>query len=305
MDITVLGIDIGAGSIKAGVFGEDGVILEERRESTNSGMRNSDFGSAVLQAIRPLLDKYPVQGIGVGSPGPIDTDKGIIYSSANLPNLESFPILETIHSISNLPVYFNNDANCAALGEYYFGKGKLSPNLFVFTLGTGLGGGWVSNGILYNGFNGNGMEVGHTTVVKDGAVCGCGQMGCAESYFSANGLVGRYKDQTNIQLKTVAELFQMVESGDAIASQVLQYGVDVLAETTRSIIHLLNVDTVVYVGGLTQSWHLFGERLEEQLRTKLFPILSKRCRIYTGENQAILGAGSLAFPKKILEVNNE
>lgn len=297
MNKTVLGIDIGAGSIKAGVFGEDGIILEEKREQTNGGMNNSDFAAAVLRSIRPLLDTYPVQGIGVGSPGPIDTDKGIIYSSANLPNLDSFPIVETIHSSSNLPIFFNNDANCAALGEYYFGKGKMSPNLFVFTLGTGLGGGWVSNGVLYNGFNGNGMEVGHITIVKDGAVCGCGQKGCAESYFSAKGLLGRYKDKTNIQLETVAELFQMVESGDTIANQVLQYGVEVLAEATRSVIHLLNLDTIVYVGGLTQSWSLYGEQLEQLIRSKLFPILSKRCQIYTGENQAILGAGSLAFPK--------
>ncbi|WCL48116.1 ROK family protein [Leptospira sp. GIMC2001] len=291
----ILGIDIGAGSIKAGLIDRNGKIHKESTARTDASMNNDHFAHAISLAIDSLLDKNSIYGIGVGSPGPIDSKKGIIHSSANLPKLNQFEVLQYITNKINVPAYLNNDANCAALGECYFGKAKGSKNLFVFTLGTGLGGGWVYEGKLFNGFDGNGMEVGHTTIIKDGAVCGCGNLGCAESYFSAKGLLGRYKDETGTTLNAVSELFVLVESGNAAARKILDLGCDVLADAARNIVNLLNVDSISFVGGLTQSWHLYGERLSKRIHSSVFPILSNRLNIYYGENQAILGAGSLVM----------
>lgn len=293
-----LGLDIGAGSIKAGIVDEFGFVEDESTKITHSRMENSDFQEALKTIITPYLSKYELSGIGVGSPGPIDIANGIIFSSANLPKVDKFQIKRILNDFTKMEIEFNNDANCASLGEYYFGEGKGSPNLFVFTLGTGLGGGWVWNGKLFNGFEGNGMEVGHTTIIRGGALCGCGNLGCAESYFSSKGLLARYKDASLSSLPTVKDFFEQVRIGDENAKEILNFGVEVLAEATRNIVNLLNVDTVVYVGGLSQSWDLFGDNLEKSIRSKVFPVLRDRLQIRKGKNQAILGAVSLLLEKR-------
>lgn len=299
-----LGIDIGAGSIKAGIFNGAGRILLESRSPTHAGMDNREFQNSLESALEPVLDhvkteRIQLRGIGIGSPGPIDSEMGIIHGSANLPHLKEFPINHILREKTGLSVRLNNDANSAALGEYFFGMGKGSPNLFVFTLGTGLGGGWVQNGHIYNGFQGNGMEVGHTTIIKDGAQCGCGKRGCAEAYFSAKGLMNRYREihrgASETSIDSVADVFRLAEDGDAVAIKVVQEGTEVLAEASRNVINLLNCDTVVYVGGLTQSWDLFGNQLEERIRSLIFPSLGDRLKIFHGQNHAILGAGSLVL----------
>ncbi len=294
-----IGLDIGGGSIKGGLFDENGEILYETSFSTYRSMQNSEFAHGLKQVLDPVLNyaKYEFReipvGVGIGSPGPIESEKGIIYASANLPQLDSFPIVEYLRETYNLESVISNDANSAAIGEYYFGKAKGSPNLFVFTLGTGLGGGWVWNGKLFKGYAGNGMEIGHTTIVKDGALCSCGKRGCAEAYFSATGLLNRYEEKTGFRLTDVAELFTQARTGNSPALETIEAGTDALAEAGRTIVNLLNVDTIVFVGGLTKSWDLFSERLTQGIRLKSFPVLAERLQIFVGENKAILGAGAL------------
>ncbi len=296
--MNLLGIDIGAGSIKAGIVDENGIIIEETNTNTSSSMDNQAFEKALQTTVDFFHGKYNIDGIGVGSPGPIDTEKGIIFSSANLPNLDQFPIKKILKNILGQEIYFNNDANCACLGEYFFGEGKGSPNLFVFTLGTGLGGGWVWKGQLFNGWEGNGMEVGHTTILKNGAMCGCGNRGCAEAYFSASGLLNRYYEESKIRLASVKGFFDLVRSKDPLAIQILVYGTEILSEASRNIVNLLNVDTIVFVGGLVQSWDLFGDSLEIGIQKKVFPILRDRLKIRKGKNQAILGAAGLVLEQR-------
>lgn len=291
--MSILGIDIGAGSIKAGLVEKDGTILCESRVPTFREMTNQDFEKSLQNLIHEVTKGKTVLGVGIGSPGPIDSEKGVIHASANLPHLQAFPIASYIKEQWGWESVLNNDANAAAVGEYFFGKGKGSTNLFVFTLGTGLGGGWVWNGKLYNGFQGNGMEVGHTTVVIDGELCGCKKRGCAEAYFSARGFLNRFKEKTNVQLESAKEFFNLVRNKHPQAEEILNFGIQALSEATRNIVNLLNVDTIVYVGGLTQSWDLFGYKLETNVRTKIFTVLEKRLKIYYGQNQAILGAASL------------
>lgn len=294
----LLGVDIGAGSIKAGIVDQNGIIIEETNTITSSSMDNLSFEKALLVSVEYFFKKYKLDGVGVGSPGPIDAEKGIIFSSANLPNLDQFPIKKIVKESFGQEIFFNNDANCACLGEYFFGEGKGSQNLFVFTLGTGLGGGWVWKGQLFNGWEGNGMEVGHTTIVHNGAICGCGNQGCVEAYFSAKGLLNRYKDASNKNLANVKDFFDLVRSNDPIAIQVLNLGTEVLSEASRNIVNLLNVDTIVYVGGLVQSWDLFGDSLEIEIQKKVFPILKDHLKIRKGKNQAILGAASLILEQR-------
>ena len=141
------------------------------------------------------------------------------------------------------------------------------------------------------------MEAGHVTVVMNGAKCGCGQNGCAESYFSARGFLNRYKDKTGVALESAAAFFLLVEKGEPEATQVLQFGINALAELIRNLTHTVNPEKIILVGGLTKSIDLFGKQLELQVREIIFPVFRNYIKIEIGSTLAgTLGAAALSFP---------
>jgi len=290
-----LGIDIGGGSIKATLTDREGQILEESKLQTNPNWENHEFLENLVSLISSFLS-HSISGIGIGSPGPIDIERGIIHYSANLVNLKDVHLVSYLQERFSLPVFLNNDANCAALGEYYFGAGQGVENLLVFTLGTGLGAGWVWKGELFNGYMGNGMELGHTTVVMDGALCGCGKRGCAESYFSARGLLNRYEEKSGVHLDSAYSFFELVRKKEPLAVSILEFGVRVFAECIRNVVHTINPEKIILLGGLTASYDLFEEKLKTRLQEIIFSVLYTRLKIELGGKVAgSLGAASLAF----------
>jgi glucokinase len=290
-----LGIDIGGGSIKATLTDREGQILEESKLQTNPNWENHEFLENLASLISSFLS-HSISGIGIGSPGPIDIERGIIHYSANLVNLKDVHLVSYLQERFSLPVFLNNDANCAALGEYYFGAGQGVENLLVFTLGTGLGAGWVWKGELFNGYMGNGMELGHTTVVMDGALCGCGKRGCAESYFSARGLLNRYEEKSGVHLDSAYSFFELVRKKEPLAVSILEFGVRVFAECIRNVVHTINPEKIILLGGLTASYDLFEEKLKTRLQEIIFSVLYTRLKIELGGKVAgSLGAASLAF----------
>ena len=290
-----LGIDIGGGSIKATLTDREGQILEESKLQTNPNWENHEFLENLASLISSFLS-HSISGIGIGSPGPIDIERGIIHYSANLVNLKDVHLVSYLQERFSLPVFLNNDANCAALGEYYFGAGQGVENLLVFTLGTGLGAGWVWKGELFNGYMGNGMELGHTTVVMDGALCGCGKRGCAESYFSARGLLNRYEEKSGVHLDSAYSFFELVRKKEPLAVSILDFGVRVFAECIRNVVHTINPEKIILLGGLTASYDLFEEKLKTRLQEIIFSVLYTRLKIELGGKVAgSLGAASLAF----------
>ncbi|MDZ4726149.1 MAG: ROK family protein [Leptospira sp.] len=295
----IVGVDIGGGSIKSGVYDAFGAELKHNTVVIPNTLTNDTFLEAVNHSISPLVQEFSISGIGIGSPGPLDNEKGILIESANMQTLHNVKIKSFLESKYNLPVLYENDANCAALGEAIFGTYKNSSSLLILTLGTGLGGGFVNEGKLYSGFQGNGIEIGHMTAVIDGALCGCGQKGCVEAYFSTKGFLARYKELTNVTLSDAESFFLQIKKGDKDAEKILNFSVLALAETIRSAIHLLNPEAVVFVGGITKAWDLFGTKLESLIREKIFTVLNDRLKIGVGGNLAgSLGAASLFFQNK-------
>lgn len=291
-----LGIDVGGGSIRGTIVDKEGNSYFDFSVQTNPTAENQEFLEAVHTVVKKCITAYEVRGIGIGTPGPIDIDTGIIISSANLKNLSNVGLTTFIHNEFHLPVFFNNDANCASLGEYYFGAGKGAKSLVVFTLGTGLGCGWVVDGKIFNGYKGNGMEAGHLTVVQNGALCGCGQRGCVEAYFSTKGFVARYKDLTSVDIPNSKAFFERVEKKEKEALEILNHGIDVFAEGIRNVVHLVNPDRIVFVGGITSSYSLFGKVLEEKAKRIMFPVLANFLEFKVGSSLAgTYGAASLAF----------
>jgi glucokinase len=291
-----LGIDVGGGSIRGTVIDIEGNSFFDFKTPTDAGASNKEFLESIHLVVKHCLTSVSVDAIGIGTPGPLDIDTGVIITSANLKKLANVELVSYVREKFHLPVYFNNDANCATLGEYHFGVGKKSKSLVVFTLGTGLGCGLVINGKIFNGYKGNGMEAGHITVIKDGAICGCGQKGCVEAYFSTKGLLGRYYDLTSIQLENAKDFFTLVSENNEVAKKVLDLGVSVFAEGIRNVIHLVNPDKIVFVGGLTASYDLFGKSLEEKVKRIIFPVLGNYVKFAVGSSVAgTFGAAALAF----------
>ncbi len=291
-----LGIDVGGGSIRGTVVDKEGNSFFDYSIPTESNATNKEFLESIGDVVKHCLAATTVDAIGIGTPGPIDIDTGVLISSANLKNLSNLELVSYVKEKFHLPVYFNNDANCASLGEYYFGAGKHAKSLVVFTLGTGLGCGWVVNGKIFNGYKGNGMEAGHLTVVKDGALCGCGQRGCMEAYFSTKGLLARYSDLTQLEITNAKDFFKLVSENDKAAIQILDFAVSVFAEGIRNVVHLVNPDRIVFVGGITASYDLFGKSLEEKAKKIIFPVLANYLEFKVGSSVAgSFGAAALAF----------
>ncbi|MDF3818692.1 ROK family protein [Leptospira sp. 96542] len=291
-----IGVDIGGGSIRASLIDNSGQELITNIKQTPQSGGNEEFLECLSAAIQPIITNNDIIGIGIGSPGPLNSDEGILIKSANLQTLNHVPIKSYLQQKFNIPIHYNNDANCAALGEAYFGSKKNTDSILALTLGTGVGGGYVENGKLFSGFQGNALEIGHTTVVINGALCGCGQKGCVESYFSTRGFINRYYEKTNIQLTDARDFFNKVEAEDINAVSILSFGITCLAHAVRNAIHILNPASVVFVGGITSAYHLFGETLEKEIRNLIFPILENRLVIGKGSSLAgTLGAACLVF----------
>jgi glucokinase len=290
-----LGIDVGGGSLKASLIDREGKVYKEEAIPTDRFWDNSLF----LNNIHSLIEKFqdtPFVSIGIGTPGPIDISRGTIIRSANLPNLSDLPLKASIASKYKVPIHFNNDANCAALGCYYFGKDTQVDSLVVITLGTGYGCGWVFNGKIFNGYLGNGMEAGHQTVITNGALCGCGQRGCVEAYFSTRGLLERFKEKTNITLSDGKAFFKLIERKDEDAQDILNLGIEAFSNSIRNIIHLINPNKIILVGGLTKSKDLFFDRVNSHLDLIVFPVLRSHSIVNIGKSIAgSLGAAALGF----------
>ncbi len=188
-----VGIDLGGTNIVAGVVDENYNIIHKASVKTNRPRPEKeiadDMAKVALQAIAEAnLTIDDVEWIGIGTPGIANSKDGIIEYSCNL-GFDNTPMVKYIQEHINKPVYVENDANAAAYGEYVAGAGKGHNSLVCITLGTGVGGGVVTDGKILTGFNYAGAELGHTVIEVDGVQCSCGRKGCFEAYSSATGLI--------------------------------------------------------------------------------------------------------------------
>ena len=188
-----IGIDLGGTFIKGGIVNELGEIIACDKTPTESEFGGGKVASNIVKLAESLLErtgisKTEIVGLGIGSPGMIDSKKGEVVFSGNL-NWTHFPIAEETSKRIGLPVKLANDANVAALGETKFGCGKAYDNTILVTLGTGVGGGIVIDGKLFEGYRSAGAELGHAVLMVGGEQCTCGRKGCFEAYASATALI--------------------------------------------------------------------------------------------------------------------
>lgn len=193
-----IGIDIGGMSIKGMITDKNGIVYAEDRAATGSELGGDNMCENIATLIhammvRASIEKEEIKGVGIGSPGLIDSKNGVIVFAGNL-GLRNYPLAATVERMTGLPVKITNDANAAALGEAKFGAGKQYSDSIMVTLGTGVGGGIVIDGKLFEGYKSAGTEIGHMVIVKDGIPCTCGRKGCFEAYSSATALMRKTKE---------------------------------------------------------------------------------------------------------------
>src|SRR3982751_6615221 len=188
-----IGVELGGPNLRVAAMDPTGMLLERLSVPAmySSGPdRVVDDIASIIDAVRSSLPSYTLSGVGIGIPGFIDRDTGVVVGSANLPGFLGFPVRDAFHKHLGTRIVLENDANAAALGEMWMGAGRGVKELILITLGTGIGGGIVVGGEVLSGAQGMAGEIGHMTVIPDGNPCGCGNCGCLEKHASATAIAG-------------------------------------------------------------------------------------------------------------------
>lgn len=274
----IIGIDLGGTNVRAGKVNEKGIAATHALRINNEGTVNE-----VLEDIFRVTDSVmdnTVKGIGIGVPSVVDIDEGIVYEVQNIPSWKEVPLKKWMESKYSIPVQVNNDANCFALGEHYFGKGKGRDNLIGLTIGTGLGAGIIINHRLYPGAN-----------------CGAGEFGlvnyldkyfeyysCGQFFQNVYGLDGE---------KVFAEALQ----GDEYAlSLYRELGVH-LGNAIKMILYTYDMDLIILGGSVREAFPYFSETMWQQIHTLAYSRSAKRLKIELSEleHSGILGAAALCY----------
>lgn len=261
------GVDVGGTTVKLGLFNENGDLIENRelpsRTENGGAAILPDIASAVAAcAERRALADADLLGIGIGVPGPVAGD-GTVNRCVNL-NWGVFNLHNALGALTGLPVKAGNDANCAALGEYWRGGGVGSESALFVTLGTGIGGGVILGGRVLNGAHGVGGEIGHITVsAPDKHPCTCGKRGCIEQYASANGIVRVTRERLaateepsclrEIENLTCKDVFSAAEGGDRFAAAALEQVFDYLGEALASACCVCDPERIILGGGVSKA----------------------------------------------------
>ena len=211
-----IGVDLGGTNLRAAAIDREGKMLAKISGSTMLSAGREAVVADMVASIRKLREQLgagSLAGVGVGVPGFIILEKGIITGSPNLPGFDNFPIRDDIERQLGATVVLENDANAAALGEKWMGAGREYNDLVLLTLGTGIGGGIISGGKVLHGFVGMAGELGHTTVVPTGNPCGCGNQGCLEKHASATAVVAMAR-MMGLGDLTSEEVYRLAAGGD-------------------------------------------------------------------------------------------
>ncbi len=288
-----IGVDLGGTRLKAG-WVENGQITRTSMRSTPANAGPDGVLTAVAEAVREL-DPSP-QSVGFAIPGEVN-DEGLCYRLPNVPGFEQVPIAKLLSEKLGCPVAVENDATTATLGELRFGAGREHPDFLLLTLGTGIGGGVALNGKVRRGRNGFAGEFGHVQIDRrpDALLCGCGLTGCIEAYAGTRALRDMAAE-LGIEHGSVKELAELALGGDSRAQQVFAAMGGALGEAIGSAQNLLDLDAVVFSGGISKSFSLIEPSIRASLRRRAFgaPCAEIPLIVSTlGDTAGIVGAALL------------
>lgn len=315
MGKTFVGIDVGGTNIKIGLFDTELKIVSKTSVTTDADMGPKVVIDKMAQAVKDLLAEAGLSlddavALGIGTPGPARYTEGIIIKSTNMPKFKNVAICKMLNERLGLPIVFDNDANVACWGEYVVGAGKDVTDMVFFTLGTGIGGGVVSNGELVHGCDENAAELGHMIIYPNGRNCNCGQKGCVEAYASADSTARRATEaleggaQSSLRKVldetgriTCKDVFDHVATGDELAKEIVDGTAEALAITCINMLHTTEPQRIVFTGGMIAAGDALLSRIRHFFDRHIWTIKKEQveiCFATLGEDTGIIGAGALA-----------
>ncbi|QKS73213.1 ROK family glucokinase [Paenalkalicoccus suaedae] len=311
----VVGIDVGGTTVKLAFINLNGDIMTKWEIHTNRQEAGryivEDLATSVLEkAKEEQIDMSRVLACGVGAPGFIDVDHGVILEAVNL-GWKDYEIQKELEALLAIPVVVDNDANVAAAGEKWKGAGENAENLLAVTLGTGVGGGIIAGGKIIHGVQGMAGEIGHITSIKEhGSLCNCGKRGCLETVASATGIARLGLD--SVQEHRIGYLDEIFEEkgaitakdvldgakqGDELAVEVLDEAMEHLGFALANLANSLNPEIIVIGGGVSKAGDFLIESLEKQFKRFAIPRIGRDTKLHIatlGNDAGVIGAAWLA-----------
>jgi glucokinase len=308
-----VGIDIGGTNTVLGFVDIDGNVISEYSIPTFAEQEYHQFFDRLINEIKnkftPLANYYSLAGIGIGAPN-ANYYKGTVEQPPNL-NWGFVNVVDTMKKHFDLPIAITNDANAAAIGEMLFGAAKGMKNFIVITLGTGVGSGIVVDGKLVYGSDGFAGEIGHTTAIPNGRLCGCGKKGCLETYLSASGfkrtafeILVNYNSKSNLNKYSFDELspkiiFDEAQNDDPVAKETFEESAKILGRVLADSVAYTSPEAIIIFGGVAKSGDLLFKPLKKYFEENLLNIFKNKVKILpsglSDKNIAVLGAAALIW----------
>lgn len=321
----VVGVDLGGTSIKIAFIDTLGTIITKWEIPTDNREAGKNITTDIAKTIEAKLvelgqTKEILYGVGMGAPGPVDYAKGIIYNTVNLAWEDNYPLSDKLGKELSLPVYIENDANCAALGEMWKGAGNGAKDIVCVTLGTGVGGGIITNGEIVQGISGSAGEIGHiTSVPVNGAPCNCGKTGCLETVASATGIVRLATEKLHAQINhegllmaifqsqgkiAAKDVFDCGRKGDELSLEVIEEVAYYLGLALANLGNTLNPEKIVLGGGVSKAGEILLGKVQAYFDKYAFSRVKDSTKIsiaILGNDAGILGAGWLVVNRMAMQ----
>ena len=283
------GIDLGGTTVKIAYFDETGAMLDKWEIPTVTANGGAQILPDIAASVKGYLEKNAIApdailGLGIGVPGPVNA-KGVVNKCINL-GWGVFNIAEELSKLTGFPVKAGNDANVAALGEYWKGGGAGCDNMVFVTLGTGVGGGIVIGGQLLHGTHGSGAEIGHMVLnPNEPLACNCGKHGCVEQYCSATGIARLAKEHLAatdsatslcaVEAPTAKDVFDAAKAGDSVAQEILNKVYDHMGQFLGSLCSAVDPEVVVLGGGVSKAGQVLIDGVEPYFHKYVFHAASE------------------------------
>ena len=317
MDKKIIGIDLGGTTAKFAILTPEGEIQQKWSIDTNILDDVKHIIPEIIESVNHRIKLYNMNaenfiGIGMGTPGSVDSEAGTVIGAYNLNWTELQYVKKQIEEGTGIKFAIDNDANVAALGERWKGAGENDPDVIFVTLGTGVGGGIVAAGNLIHGVAGAGGEIGHITVDPEGFECTCGKRGCLETVSSATGVVRlarflaeEYAGDSKLKAMldngeevTSKDIFEMAQADDPFGLMVVDRVCFYLGLACGNLGNTMNPSSIVLGGGVSAAGEFLRSRVEKYFNQFTFPQVQQSTKIKLAElgNEAgVIGAASLAL----------
>ncbi|MEV5029486.1 ROK family protein [Paenibacillus sp. LPE1-1-1.1] len=317
-----IGIDLGGTNMKSAIFDTEFQPVFERSDATEAALGPHHVLHKMKRIIKEMLtglkiEQSAVKGMGMGIPGLLDPNEGLSIFSPNFPEWENIRVVDEMKNEFSFPVFIDNDVRVNLYGEWLFGAGRGHENIFLITLGTGLGSGIVVDGNVLYGRTASAGEIGHMNMYREGRPCRCGSSGCLGRYVSAIGMVRSFTEQlelgrasivrswvgeeyADITAKMISDAY---DQGDALAIEVMQETGRILGFGLANVINLLNPELVIIGGGMSAAGDRLLDTVRETINKHSLKLSSQACKVV----QASLGGragmvGAAAYANKRLSL---